>query len=64
MIMKHGTYIGEIGAQVRKYLFYVICLRHLTLSRAVTNWNFLSQKIYFTYVSLCSELPPYISTIQ
>ena len=36
--------ISEKGAQERSNLYYLICLRHLIRSRAVTNWLFFSPK--------------------
>ena len=47
-IYSHGTYIidgnKEIGMNIRSNLCYLICLRHLIRSRAVTNRIFFLQK--------------------
>ena len=47
----------EIGAHVSKNLYYLICLRHLIRSRAVTNLIFLKTYIFLFACAKCSELP-------
>ena len=50
----------ETGAQIRSNVCYLICLRHLIRSRAVTNRVYLTPK---EPIFLCSELPSDISTM-
>ena len=45
MVLIDGN--SEIGAHVRSNLCYLICLRHLIRSRAVTNRISISEKTYF-----------------
>ena len=49
---KHFTGCNiEIGAYARSNICYLICLRHLIRSRAVTNWIFSSSEIpYLTFM--------------
>ena len=50
--------ISVIGAQVRSNPFYLICLRHLIRSRAVTNRISSPKKTYFlTYVRYMFWVP-------
>mgnify|MGYP006975916286 CR=1 FL=1 len=49
---------SEIAAQVWRNLCHLICLRHLNRFESSYKWDFFSEKTYFPYVSLCSELPP------
>ena len=48
--ISHGTCNSEIGAHVRSKLCYLICIRRLIISRAVTNRIIFSEK---TYLPLC-----------
>ena len=50
---------SEIGAHFRSILCYLICLRHLIWSRAVTNRGFFSPKspIFLHAWATCSNLP-------
>ena len=56
--------ISEIGANVGRNLSYLICLRHLIRSRAITNWIFSpNMHIFLHACAICSELPSYIGTM-
>ena len=57
---------SEMGVRVRNNLYYLICLRHLITSRAVTNRNFSSPKrpIILHGCATCFELPTNISTMH
>ena len=46
----------DICAHVWSDLCYLICLRHLIRSRAVTNWIYFSEKTFFP---LCVRLSYY-----
>ena len=52
---------SEIGVYARSNLCQLICLRHLIRSSAVTNWNFLFEKTYFSSSAKCFELSSHIS---
>ena len=54
----------EIGAHVRNNLCYLIFVRHLNNSRAVTNLIFSPKILVFLYACVtCSELPSTIGTM-
>ena len=47
---EHGTYIRWLFKRKvvnRSNICYLICLRYVIRSRAITNWIFLSEKTYF-----------------
>ena len=44
-------------------LSYMTCLRHLFISRAVTNRIFIGKSTFFSYERTCDELPCTISTM-
>ena len=55
----------EVGAQVRNILCYLICLRHLIRSRAVTNWIFSPKRPFYLHAfATYSELPSNICTMK
>ena len=56
---------SELGAHVGNNLWYLICLRHLIISRAVTNQISFSEKAIFTFNArpTCSELPSNMNTM-
>ena len=56
----------EIGAHVESNPCYLICLRHLIWSRAVSNRIFFSPQrpIYLLACATYSELPSNVSTIK
>ena len=55
---------AEIGAQVGSNLCYLICLKHLIISRAVTNRIFSPKRTIFLHACpTCSELPSYIGSV-
>ena len=57
---------SEIVAHVGSDIGYLICLRHLIRSRAVTNQFFFSEKTYFPLCvrNINSELPSNKSTMD
>ena len=56
---------SEIAARIRRNLCYLICLRHLIWSRAVTDWIFFFpiKPILLHVCATCSQSPSNISTI-
>ena len=68
-ISLHGIYIrhgnSEISALLRINLYRLICLRHLTRSRAIQNRIFFLRKkpIFLHERKTCSELPSNLSTM-
>ena len=58
---------SEIGAHVESNLCYLICLRHLIRSKAVTNRIYFSPETLFFFLhgcAICSKLSSYISTME